>query len=85
METSLVTLYQNQLTQFNEMQDSIKIENVKFANTDGEEMTPVQTYLTPFAEVYIAFKLTNGSFLNVPANTIKKYIVGVTEPKYEFN
>jgi len=48
-------------------------------------MTPVQTYLTPFAEVYIAFKLTNGSFLNVPANTIKKYIVGVTEPKYEFN
>ena len=29
METSLVTLYQNQLTQFNEMQDSIKIETNK--------------------------------------------------------
>ena len=67
------------------MQDSIKIENVKFEYTDGEEMIPSQTYLTPFGEVYISFKMPNGSFLNIQASAIKNYIVGTTEPRYEFN
>lgn len=63
------------------MQDSTKIEEVKFVHND-KEMTPVQTYMTPFGDVYIAFKLKNGSFLNIHSSHVKEYVVGSYSPQH---
>lgn len=56
------------------MQDSTKIEDVKFSY-DGKKMVPYQTYITPFGEVYIAFKLGNGTYVNIRSSEVKEYIV----------
>ena len=64
------------------MQDATKIEEVQFVNTDGTKLTPAQSYMTPFGEVYIAFKTTKGTFLNIPAKEAKNYVIGGYSPQY---
>jgi hypothetical protein len=63
------------------MQDSTRIEEVKFVHNE-KEMIPVQTYMTPFGEVYIAFKLKSGSFLNIHSSQVKEYVVGSYSPQH---
>jgi hypothetical protein len=56
------------------MRDSTKIEDLKYSF--GEKtMTPAQTYITPFGEVYVSFKKTDGSYINIHSSDVKKYIV----------
>jgi hypothetical protein len=64
------------------MQDSTKIEQVKFVDKDGGEMLPTQTYMTPFGEIYIAFRMKSGSTMNVRSEDVKKYVVGKYSPEY---
>ena len=63
------------------MQDSTRIEEVKFVLNE-EEMIPMQTYMTPLGVVYIAFKLKNGAFLNIPSAHVKDYVVGAYSPQH---
>jgi hypothetical protein len=56
------------------MRDSTKIEEVKF-EYHGIGVVPVQTYVTPHGEIYVSFKRTDGSFVNIHTNDVKKYIV----------
>jgi hypothetical protein len=56
------------------MRDSTKIEEVKF-EYHGIGMVPVQTYVTPRGEIYVGFKRTDGSFVNIHTNDVKKYII----------
>jgi hypothetical protein len=83
MVTNLVTRYWNpQILQFKKyMQDSTKIEQVKFEH-NGKEMIPTQTYMTPFGEIYIAFKMQSGAFINIPSSQVKEYVVGSYSPEY---
>lgn len=64
------------------MQDATKIEDVKFAKKDGSELIPTQSYMTPFGEIYIAFKTTDGCYFNVSSKDVKNYVVGSFSPKY---
>ena len=64
------------------MQDSTKIEEVRFSDKEGNEMIPTQTYMTPFGEIYIAFKTKGGTFLNVHSQEVKQYVVGSYSPEY---
>jgi hypothetical protein len=56
------------------MRDSTKIEELKFSFR-GIDMSPAQTYVTPYGEIYVGFKRTDGSYVNIHSNDIKKYIV----------
>ena len=40
----------------------------------GEKVTPTQTYITPFGEVYIAFKTRGGTYVNISAKEVKRLI-----------
>ena len=64
------------------MQDSTKIEKVKFVDKDGGEMLPTQTYMTPFGDIYIAFRMVNGATMNIRSEDVKKYVVGKYSPEY---
>ena len=55
------------------MRDSLKIEEIEF-ECNGEKLIPIQTYITPYGEVYIKFKRNDKTFLNVRSSEIKKYI-----------
>lgn len=55
------------------MQDSIKIEDITFKYRD-EVVTPEQTYITPFGEVYIAFKTMGNAYVNISAKEVKRLI-----------
>jgi hypothetical protein len=63
------------------MQDSTRIREVRFEH-NGQKMTPVQTYMTPLGEDYIAFKLKNGAFLNIRSSNVKDYVVGAYSPQH---
>ncbi len=56
------------------MRDSTKIEDLKF-NYNGIDMVPVQTYVTPFGEIYISFKRTDGTFINIHSSKVGRFIV----------
>jgi hypothetical protein len=55
------------------MRDCFKIEDVEF-EYNGEKLIPVQTFITPYGEVYIKFKRIDGTFLNVHSTEVKNYI-----------
>jgi hypothetical protein len=57
----------------NKMRDSLKIEELKFRYHD-KDMIPAQTYVTPYGEIYITFKKTDGTFINIHSSDVKKYI-----------
>jgi len=56
------------------MRDSTKIEELKFSY-DGVKMIPVQTYVTPFGEIYVSFKRSDNCFINIHSSDVKKYVV----------
>lgn len=56
------------------MRDSTKIEDLKFCHNE-KVMTPAQTFVSPFGEVYVSFKKTDGTYINIHSNDVKKYIV----------
>ena len=55
------------------MRDSLKIEELKFRYHD-KDMIPAQTYVTPYGEIYIRFKKSDGRFLNIHSSDHKKNI-----------
>lgn len=56
------------------MRDCTKIEELKF-EYHGVAMVPVQNFVSPFGEIYVSFKRTDGTFLNIHSKDVKKYIV----------
>jgi len=57
----------------NKMRDSLKIEDLEFQYM-GKKIIPTQTYVTPYGEIYIGFKKTDGTFVNIHSSDVKKYI-----------
>ena len=55
------------------MRDSTKIEDLKFTHNE-KTMVPVQTYVTPYGEVYVSFKKTDGTHINIHSSDVKGYI-----------
>jgi hypothetical protein len=55
------------------MRDCKKINEIEYVY-DGQVIVPQETYITDFGEVYIKFKRTCNSTINIHTSDLKEYI-----------